>query len=87
LVPAFNGPIYEGIFTNISSLFSSPDFSIMIAHTQLAWFQKSIPCRFPSPSPGVCLEKVAYSGYQSSLCQSIPTQPNPKFDTDKHNIY
>jgi hypothetical protein len=30
--------------------------------------------RFPSPSAGVCLEKGAYSGYQSSLCQRFPTR-------------
>jgi len=38
LVPAFNGPIYEGIFTNICPLFSSPTFPIMIVPTQAAWF-------------------------------------------------
>jgi len=30
----FNGPIYEGIFTNICSLFPSPNFPIIIAPTQ-----------------------------------------------------
>jgi len=34
LVPAFNGPIYEGIFTNICSLFSSSNFPILIIPTQ-----------------------------------------------------
>jgi len=38
-----NGPIYEGIFTNICSLFPSPNFPFMIVPTQVAWFQKSIP--------------------------------------------
>ena len=50
---AFNGPIYEGIFTNFCSLFSSPNFPIMIILIQVAWFYKSIPYRFSSPSPGV----------------------------------
>jgi len=36
--PAFNGPVYEGVFTNIFSLFPSPDFPIMIIPTQIAWF-------------------------------------------------
>ena len=30
MVPAFNGPIYEEIFTKICSLFPSPNFPIMI---------------------------------------------------------
>ena len=33
---AFNGPIYKEIFTNISSLFPSPNFPIMIVPTQVA---------------------------------------------------
>ena len=36
LVPVFNGPIYEGIYTNIWSLFSSPNFPNMIVPTQIA---------------------------------------------------
>jgi len=32
-VPAFNGPICEGIFTDICSLFPIPDFLIMIVPT------------------------------------------------------
>jgi hypothetical protein len=37
-VPAFYGPIYEGIYTNIWSLFPSPNFPIMIVPNQIAWF-------------------------------------------------
>jgi len=37
LDPAFNGPIYEGIFTKICSLFPSPNFPIMILPTQVTW--------------------------------------------------
>jgi hypothetical protein len=36
LVPALNGPVYEGIFTNICSLFPSPDFFIVITPTQVS---------------------------------------------------
>ena len=35
---SFYGPIYERIFTKICSLFPSPNFPIMIATTQIAWF-------------------------------------------------
>jgi len=38
LIPALNGPIYEGKFTNISSLLHSANFSIMIVPTQIARF-------------------------------------------------
>ena len=41
MLPAFNGLIYEGTFTNICSLFPSPNFTIMIFTTQVACFQKS----------------------------------------------
>jgi len=34
LFSTFNGPIYEGIFTNICSLFSSPNLLTMIVPTQ-----------------------------------------------------
>jgi len=38
VVPAVNGPIYEGIFTIICSLFSSPNFPIMVVSAPIAWF-------------------------------------------------
>ena len=47
MVPAVNGPINKGIFTNICSLFPSPNFPIMIVPTQVTWFQKSISYHFP----------------------------------------
>ena len=40
--PALNDPIYKVKFTNIFSLFSSPNFPIMIAPTQIA-FQALLP--------------------------------------------
>jgi len=49
IVPAFNGPIYEGIFTNICSLFSSPNFQIMIIHTQHG-FRSLFPIAFQAVS-------------------------------------
>jgi hypothetical protein len=70
----FNNPIYDGIFINICSLFPSPNFPIVIVPTKVAWIYKSIPCRFPIPSPGLRLEKGAYLGQQSTLCQSFPTR-------------
>ena len=39
-------------------MFPSPNFPIMIAPTEIAWFYKSICCRFPSLSHGVCLQKA-----------------------------
>ena len=59
--------------------FPSPNFPIMIVPTQVAWFQKSILYRFPSPSLGVCLEKGPYSGYYSSLCNN-PNSSIQRFD-------
>ena len=38
LVPAYNGAIYEGIFTSICSQFPSPNFPFMIFPTQVTWF-------------------------------------------------
>jgi hypothetical protein len=38
MVPAYNGPIYGGIYTNTWSLFPSPNFPIVIVPTQIAWF-------------------------------------------------
>ena len=69
MVPVPNYPIYKRIFTNICSLFPSPNFLIMIVPTQVARFKKSVPYFCPSPSPGVCLEKSANSGYQSISMQ------------------
>ena len=54
--------------------FLVPIFPIMIIPTQVAWFENSIPCRFPSPSPGVCTEKGAYAVYQIF---AVPKFPNP----------
>jgi len=38
LVPAFNGPVYKGVFTIVYSLSPSPNFMIMTIPTQIAWF-------------------------------------------------
>ena len=63
----------EYLFTNICSLFPSPNFPIMILPIQVTLFKKSISYCFPSPSPAVCLQNGAYSRYQSTLCQIFPT--------------
>ena len=49
----------------------------MIAPTQVLEVLEVYPLSFSKPVPrctGVCLEKGAYSGYQSTLCQSSPTR-------------
>jgi hypothetical protein len=37
LVPDLDGPIYKGIFPDISLLLSAPNFPIMIDPAQIAW--------------------------------------------------
>ena len=74
MVPTFNGPIYEGIFTNICSFFRSPNFPIMVFLTQVTWFRNLSPVAFQAfPSVyalkrahiraiNVCCAKVSQTG-------------------------
>ena len=57
MVPTSNGPIYEGIFTNICSLFPSPNFLIMIAPTQHG-FRSLSPIAFQARPPVYALKRA-----------------------------
>jgi hypothetical protein len=75
----FNGPIYDGIFSNICSLLPSPNFPSMIAATQHG-FRSLFAISFQARPPVYALKRAhfrakgAFSGYHSSLCQSFPTR-------------
>jgi len=58
MVPTFNGPVYEEKFTNICSLFPSPNFPIMIAPTQIARFRSLFPVAFQARLPVYALKRA-----------------------------
>jgi len=50
------------------------NFPMTIFPTQVTWLQMSVSYRFPSPSPGVCLEKGRIFGVSIF---AVPKFPNP----------
>ena len=51
--------VYKGVFTEICSLFSGPNFTILIIPAKVACSLWSVPCRLPYPFSSVCFEEGA----------------------------
>jgi hypothetical protein len=60
------GPIYKGVFSDISPLLSTPDFLVTIAPAQIAWALQSITYSLPSPFSRV-FEERAYASYPEAF--------------------
>jgi len=72
LVTAFNGSIYEGVFTDICSLFPSPNFPIMVVPTQHG-FRSLSAVAFQACLPLHGLKRVHIQAV--SLCWAKVYQP------------
>jgi hypothetical protein len=77
MIPELYGPIYKGIFSDISLLFPASNFPSMIDSAQIAWLLPSIPYGLPCSFSRVRFEESAYASYLSALRQGFPVQIIP----------
>jgi hypothetical protein len=61
LVPELDGPIYNGIFSDICPSFSVPNFLIIIDPAQIAWTSQSVTYSLPSPFSCVHFDDSTYA--------------------------